>query len=1092
MIRFLYRANSDKTRTLLIDSIRADLEAGGKAILLVPEQETVSAERRMLNALHPSAQLSFEVLNFSRLANRVFRTVGGLSYRAASPAISALLMWRALVELSPLLTQYNTSAVKDTALCELMMQTEAQCKASCVSADDLLQAAEALPEGEPLRDKLTDIGLTLSTFEQRLSERFDNAEDELSRLAAILSKEGKSLFGDAHIYIDSFTDFTVQELAVLRALFAAAPSVSVTFPLKSPRETGIHLTSVIDSHKKLLRMARELSLRVFFEEGDDMQPDTALSYLSHHLFDMTAEPAPLLMNGSGDITLCECASPFEEAAAAAATIQRLLRDGCRYRDITVVVRDANAWNGILDAALEKEDIPYFISEKRDITVYPLIKLILGALRIKLRGWRDEDVMGYLKTGLCGIDADDVNLFEEYVNVWHPRGEKAYTGADFSKNPDGYAVRISDRGARILEGANRVRQAMLAPLLAFFEAMDKAKDATGLCRALYQFLTDLHIPEALKAQASERLQAGERREAQELSRLYGITVDAMEEISNAIGDKHLTVAEFADALKLVFARTDIGTIPTSADEVTIGSASMLRADHPRFVLILGLNEGVFPQTVSNDGLFGDAEKKKLAELGVEFPSDSAKLASDELFYLYRAASAPREGLHLYYATTTTDGKALSPSIAIDRLKALFPKLEKRLFAAEDPIDRIFTPAGAMEALTELPQNTKNAVLELLLQNGVVAANGLQRPVVDPNACVSKKTADRLFASGRFNPTHLESFSSCRFAYYCSKVLRLREEPGDSMSSAGVGNFIHHILEHIMLTVQREKLPFSAYGDEKQAQMVRDICEKYRLELEGAGGELTPRTSALLARLGELAKLIVSGLFAEFSDSLFAPAFLELDLNAIGERPAVTLKSGTEIPLSGKADRVDFWKDEKGRAYLRVADYKTGTRSFDKEDIAKGFCLQMPLYLLALCRGNHKELCRRLNIPEDTVFHPAGVSYLSSAIGTENTESRRPEKDAMKDAVDRLSREGLVLADAEVQHAMSLSGNKAILGDGRSKSKQALSAEEFDDLFLTLENTIADIATCMKKGEAEAHPHPHGTRTPCEYCAFSAVCRAAQKK
>ena len=1092
MIRFLYRASSEKTRALLIDSIRADLDAGKKAILLVPEQETVSAERRMLNALPSSAQLSFEVLNFSRLANRVFRTVGGLSYRVASPAVSALLMWRALVDLAPLFKQYSASAVKDTALCELMLKTEAQCKASCVSADDLLRAADALPEGEPLRDKLTDIGLTLSCYEQQLGERFDNAEDELSRLGAVLGKEGKTLFGDTHIYIDSFTDFTVQELAVLRALFAAAPSVCVTFPLKSSRETGIHLASVIDTHKKLLRMARELSLRVFFEEGEDARPDTALSYFSHNLFDMTAEPAPLSMHESGELSLCQCASPFEEATAAAADIQRLVRSGCRYRDITVVVRDANAWNGILDAALEKEDIPFFLSEKRDITVYPLIKLILEALRIKLRGWRDEDVMGYLKTGLCGIAADDINLFEEYVNVWHPRGERAYTSAAFSKNPDGYAVKISDRGARILEGANRVREAMVPPLLAFFEALDKAKDATDQCRALYQFLTDLHIPEILKEQATQRLQAGERREAQELSRLYGIAVDAMEEISNAIGDKHLTVAEFADALKLVFARTDIGTIPTSADEVTIGSASMLRADHPRFVLILGLNEGVFPQTVSSDGLFGDAEKKRLAELGVEFPTDSAKLACDELFYLYRAVSAPCEGLHLYYATTTTDGKALSPSIAIDRLKALFPKLEKRLFAAEDPIDRIFTPAGAMEALAELPQDTKDAVLELLLQNGVTAANGLCRPVVESDASVSEKTANRLFAKGRFNPTHLESFSSCRFAYYCGKVLRLREEPGDAMSSAGVGNFIHHVLEHIMLTVQREKLPFSAYGDEKQAQMVREICADYQKELEESGNELTPRTAALLARLGELAKLIVSGLFAEFSDSLFKPAFLELDLNAIGERPAVTLQNGAEIPLSGKADRVDFWQDEKGRAYLRVADYKTGTRSFDAQDIAKGFCLQMPLYLLALCRGNHKELCRRLDLPEDTVFHPAGVSYLSSAIGTENTDSRRPEKDAMKDAVERLSREGLVLADTEVQHAMSLSGNKAILGGGRSKSKQALSAEEFDALFVTLENTIADIAACMKKGEAQALPHAHGTRKPCEYCAFGAVCRAAQKR
>ena len=100
--------------------------------------------------------------------------------------------------------------------------------------------------------------------------------------------------------------------------------------------------------------------------------------------------------------------------------------------------------------------------------------------------------------------------------------------------------------------------------------------------------------------------------------------------------------------------------------------------------------------------------------------------------------------------------------------------------------------------------------------------------------------------------------------------------------------------------------------------------------------------------------------------------------------------------------------------------------------------------------------------------------------------------MRDAVQRLSREGLVLDDPDVQHAISLSGSSAILGSERSKSKRALSAEEFEGLFATLENTIADIASRMRGGQAHAHPQPHGGRTPCEYCAFRAVCRASQKK
>jgi ATP-dependent helicase/nuclease subunit B len=177
----------------------------------------------------------------------------------------------------------------------------------------------------------------------------------------------------------------------------------------------------------------------------------------------------------------------------------------------------------------------------------------------------------------------------------------------------------------------VREAVVPPLVSLFSALNNAKCVTDLCRAIFDFLNILDIPEKLRKQAHEQLQAGERREAEELSRLYNVTVDALESISAAMGDRPMSVAEYADALKLVFSHTDIGSIPTSADEVTIGSASMLRADHPRFVLIAGLNDGVFPATVKDDGLLGEADCRRLTELGIEFPSGNEKKMSDELFY-----------------------------------------------------------------------------------------------------------------------------------------------------------------------------------------------------------------------------------------------------------------------------------------------------------------------------------------------------------------------------------------------------------------------------------------------------------------------------
>ena len=1087
MIRFLYGAGTAEARAKLYNSIKEDLAVGQKAILLVPEQETVSTERRMLELLPAASQLSFEVLNFSRLANRTFRQCGGLSYHAASPAASALLMWRTLTSLAPFLSEYRESAAENPDFCDVMLESAKQLKSYCISADALLGAAEALPEGEPLRGKLQDIGAIFSAYDHALTSRFEDPRDELSKLNTLLASHAKALFGDTHIYIDSFTDFTAEELHVIERLFAAAPTVTVTLPQRSPADTGLHLSSSLATHRKLLRMARELDLSVHYETPADTRPATALAYLSRHLFHMTAEPAPLSLCTSGEITYTVAATPFEEAKAAAAEIHRLIEGGARYRDIAVVLRDASKSVGILDAAFEKEGIPFFLSEKTDITVRPLIKLILEALRIHRYHWREEDVIGYLKTGLCGISDDDVNLFEEYAAVWHPRGESAYVSAPFAKNPDGYGGDITARGERILAGANRVREALYPPLVTLFAALDAAKSIQEQCVALYDFLVTLNVAHSLSEEAKERLLAGEHREAEELSRLYEITIGALEDIADAIGDEPADATLFGDALRLVFSRTDIGTIPTSVDEVTIGSASMLRTDHPRFVLVLGLNESEFPRAVSDAGLFGNDEKERLAALGVELPGSAEELASDELFYVYRAFSAPCEKLFLYRSEFSADGHALSPSIAIERVKALFPELPEQRFTPADALSHIYTPEGALDYLDELSPAVSARIVSDLQEKGFWSASTVTRPATKRDAAVSPERAEQFFARSALSPTHIEKFAGCRFAYYCEKVLKLRTDADSELDYSVTGTFLHHTLEKVLERVRAAGRGFADYTKQEQRDMVREITDAYLAEL----GELSPRALALYRRLCMLAEVIVSSLFTELADSDFAPAFLELDLGKSGNLPTVSTADGKKIPLTGKIDRVDFWQSPDGRALLRVVDYKTGSRRFTPEDLERGFSLQMPLYLMALCRMPQPELCRALGLDPSTRFSPAGVTYLSSAIGSESTETRKEREEALSDAEERLTREGLVLDDPAVQAALSHTENTAVIG-GKSRAITALSEGGFAEIFNTLEKTVTRISGEMRGGGAAARPQAHDGKTPCEYCPFGAICRVAQKQ
>ena len=118
MIRFLFGAGSPHTTEQMTARIREVVANGASAVLLVPEQETVSAERRMVALLPPSAQLSFEVSNFTRLANRTYRVLGGLNRANESPAAEILAFYRALRDLAPALLQYGGRTAENPRFAE--------------------------------------------------------------------------------------------------------------------------------------------------------------------------------------------------------------------------------------------------------------------------------------------------------------------------------------------------------------------------------------------------------------------------------------------------------------------------------------------------------------------------------------------------------------------------------------------------------------------------------------------------------------------------------------------------------------------------------------------------------------------------------------------------------------------------------------------------------------------------------------------------------------------------------------------------------------------------------------------------------------
>ena len=193
----------------------------------------------------------------------------------------------------------------------------------------------------------------------------------------------------------------------------------------------------------------------------------------------------------------------------------------------------------------------------------------------------------------------------------------------------------------------------------------------------------------------------------------------------------------------------------------------------------------------------------------------------------------------------------------------------------------------------------------------------------------------------------------------------------------------------------------------------------------------------------------------------------------------------MSLNGVADRVDLYKNkDTGKAYVRVVDYKTGSKTFSLEDVRLGLNVQLLLYLFSIWKGNHTA------VTGESEVLPAGAVYFSARPGDITSDKMLSREEAKALVKKGISRSGLFLADEEVLFAMDHSEQfipvKMKAGKAAT-AKNLVSLEEFGKLYTELEATIVRISSEIKEGNAAANPLIREGRSPCDYCSHYPICR-----
>ncbi len=1078
------RSGSGKT-TYIRERIKELIESGKENVtVIIPEQNSFETETAMLDMLGAKDACKVEIVSFTRLVDLILRTYGGIAGERLNEGGRNILMSLAIEDVADNLTLYKKQAGK-TELVPLMLSAVNEFKMCAISSDFLREKA-LLANDKVLKDKLNETALIMDGYDALLQGSYIDPMDDLTRLKVKL--ENHPYFMGRYVFIDAFNGFTVQEINIIELILRQCEECYVVLSgnhLSVNNENNLFYT-INRTKRDLTELAKRNGIEVKKPIILDKQyrfNSSGLTALENGVY---RPDHGTVISKVDDVELFMANDIYTEVNYVARTIKKLVTEnGYTYSDFAVVCRQTANYRGIIDSAFDRYGIPYFMDKPQDIDSKPLFALVLLAFETAGSSFASDYIYRYLKTGLAGLDADDIATLENYTFTWSITGRKWLE--DFTAHPEGFADKMTEKNEEQLEYINSLRRKVIKPLERFAEGI-KSDSALDISKAVYRLLQDINCAENLKAVAEELEKDGKPSQADEQLRIWDSLMEMLDEMARLTNSRHLDFKNYAKLLRTVITLGDISFIPRTLDEVTVGTADRIRLSSPRAVFIIGAIDGEFPHMPVAAGVFSDAERRKLLSLDLPMYDSVAQLAVQEKYHAYCAISAPREKLFVSWHCADLRGNVKKPSSIIREIVKILPDIKIMTEESYAVSDKIWSEGTAFDIYAREAGSSSyvSKQLEAYFKSKPEYAERLKavKRIKTKTAAIieNAQIAHELFSiNTKLSASQIEKYHLCRFMYFCAYGLRAKERKPAEIDALGYGSLMHWVLENIFRKYKGQNI--CELSSKTLAEEIDLLLDEYVQTNLGGLDDKTERFKYLYFRLRASAHSLIKHIANELAQSEFVPVDFELDIAKGGDVEAykLVLPDGRTVTVEGKVDRVDVM-EKNGVSYVRIIDYKTGTKVFKLSDILYGLNMQMLIYLSAISTNGK---------PRYGEIIPAGVLYMPASAPVVSTDARDDERAVEQERGKKFAMNGLILENNLVIRGMESEAKGIFIpvglnGDTVTKGKDSLaSLEQMGMIFKRIDSLISDMAISLDKGEIYDIPSK-GEYDACQWCPYNSVC------
>lgn len=1047
-------------------------------VVLVPEQFTMQTQKDLVN-MHPNKGImNIDVLSFGRLAYRVFEETGGGNLPVLDDEGKNLILRKIAGDYEDELMVLRGNIRKLGYISEVK-SVISEFTQYDIGEEELDRVMELAGEESRLYYKLKDIKVLYKGFTEYLEEKYITKEELLDALSRVICNS--SILKKSTVVLDGFTGFTPVQNRLMLELLKHCRKVMVTVTMDDREDpyTYNHPYQLFGISKhmtaSLVKIAKEAGIEVeepvclYDKPAYRFRENDTFAFLERNLFRYGRNVYGKEQNSIG---IHAARNPKEETLAVAGRIRALIRkEGYRYRDVGVIVSDMSAYADYLEQAFGLYEIPFFMDHKRSILLNSFVEYIRSLLNMAEQNFTYESVFRFLRTNLSGFSFEEVDELENYVIGMGIKGYKKWQQQ--------WLRRMKGMKEEDLFRLNHYRVVLVEKVDRFVYVLkQRRKTVRDITMALYDFMVQEELQEKLKKQEVSFQEAGELALAREYAQIYRILLELFDKFVDLLGGEQVSLEEYLKLLDAGLLEARVGVIPPSVDQVVAGDVERTRLKDIKALFFVGANDTYLPGALVRNGLLSERDREKFMHEKLALSPGGKEKAYVQKFYLYMNLTKPSDKLEVYYSKVSSDGKSIRPSYVIQELLKMYPLLKVEDEDVKQFFEKEMTEKTALTYLIDgirYQKNGTDAVWKELYTwyrrkpqwqqkvESLLEAGFYRRPMDGLTKSVARKLYGENFED---SITRMERFSACAFSHFLTYGLNLREREEYDFQPVDLGNICHGALERYSKKVEQEGYGWIGVPDDIRKSYVDESVEEAITDYGNSVLYSTARNEYMIVRMKRMLERTVWALTKQLKAGDFKPEFYEFSFE------------------NGKIDRIDTCEDQD-RLYVKVMDYKTGSKAFDVTALYYGLQLQLMVYMDAALKEEKKRH------PDKEVI-PAGVFYYR--IGDPLVD-KREDFSEIEDAVLReLKPDGMInLQEDVLEHldrhmegeslAIPVKFNK---NGSLAKGSKALPEEEFKVLMHHAVKKVAKNHEQILNGETTPAPYRRGQETGCDYCKYRHIC------